>query len=693
MPDLAATDTPTILPLPPDQEPGSAAWWKTQTDWAADIRKDLLDGWRHSARAYADKLIPVDAHTIRVNIEFEKTEQKRHQLFFRLPALKLRALPRTIRDSQPVPDPATGQPMPGRDLRKAVAIFKEVLAREAGPKGANTKALMDELIFDVLCPAGLGFAKVGYEQATQGTIPMQTGQMIPDPNYSQPGAVLNLRPVPMIPEMQDAPNVISELYYASRISPANGLIPAEFRLSNYEQADWLGHDFTMLPSAADALGWDVAPSRSKSWDPDDNDRIMPLDKKGARQSQLRCREIFYYASRLDPTVKHPDKIRRLVFVQGMKDPVVHEDFKDQRFDANGKFLSGMRTLPIKVLTLRYVSDMAYPPSDCAITKRAVIELGDFRTIQMTHRRKAAAQRWVDGNGLINDQMKDAVLKGSYYDTIVTDGPGDRFIGEIGQAHYPPDNVMSEDRIMGDINRAWALGANSSSVQEKGSPTATEIASIAQATANRLNGEREAVTQFWCRIVEAIGSLVQLYATNEDYVEIVGQDGAKSIEAWTKDTIQGEFLYEAIPNSAQAPDAAADRDLALNRYNLLANDPFANREQLYRDTVEAYDGDPDRLTKPPVAPPPEKPRLSVAISGADLDPMMPQYPNVLHLLNAAGIPLEAVATPPPAAALPGAQPNPETDAAHVVDRERLRMAAADNADQRAGGLTGVGVGGR
>lgn len=703
MPDPTAPALPEILPLPLDQEPGSASWWKTQTDWAADIRKDLLADRRHHAKGYAGELEGNQTDAIRVNIEFEKTEQKRHKLLYRLPALKLRATPRTIRDSQPPMDPATGQPqldpttgqpVPARNLRRSIAIFKEVVTREMGPKGANTKTTMDQLIFDNLCPAGIGFAKVGYEQAVDETIPITTGKQIPDPNFQQPpGAVLGLMPAPLIPETQDVPNVISETYYVARISPALALVPPEFRGGDYEQADWLGHDFSMRTSAAEALGWDVPTGKGASWDVDDDDRIMPLKKKGARQAQLRCREIFYYASRIDPTVKHPDKIRRLVFVSGVKDPVVHEDYKEQRFDARGRFVGGLRRLPIKVYTLRYVSDSAYPPSDCAITKRPVEELAEFRTIQMKHRRKASAQRWIDVHGIINDTIKRAVEKGEYYDTIPTDGPGDKFIGEIGQAHYPPDNVMSEDRIMADINRAWALGANSSSVQEKGSPTATEIASISQATANRMNGEADDTTQFWCRLAEAVGCLIQLHMTHEDYVEIVGEDGAKSVEAFTGDDIQGEFLYEAIPNSAQAPDAASDRDLALNRYNLLANDPFANREQLYRDTVEAYDGDPDRLTKQPIQPPPDKPKVNVGITGVDLDPSVPQYPNVQHLLSAAGIPMVAPVTVAQPPADPSQPPNVQTGPAKVVDRERMRMAAADNADQRAGGLVSVGVGGR
>ena len=619
---------------------------------------------------------------IRVNIEFEKTEQKKYQLLYRLPAIKLRPTPRTTREYLINPQQPDG-------LKKAVSVFREYLTYLIGPKHAKLKATLDEVIFDMVCPAGIGFVKVGYQRFTDGTIPIDTGEMQPDPTYqAAPGTILGLRPVPMVPVMGEAPNIIADKYYASRISPARGLVPAEFMGSDFNQADWLGYDGWILRDGAIGLGWPIPEDLKESASVSD-DRIVELDKKGQKAGQLHFREVFYYASRVNTTVKHPDKIRRLVFVDGITEPIIHEDYKDQEFDDRGRFVKGLRTLPIKVGTLRYVSDTAMPPSDCSVMRRPIDELAALRTLQMLHRKKAGPLRWVDGNALIDEAMKEKVIRQEYYDTIVTDGPGDRLAGEVGKASYPAANDNYEDRVMGDINRGFALGANQSSVKEQGGTTATEIASIAQSTANRLSGEREKIVGgLFVEIVEAFGCLAQLYADEATYVEVLGPTGEKLIEPFTKDTVPGEYLYEVVPNSALAPDASADRDLALNRYNLLANDPYANREQLYRDTVEAYDGDPDRLTKIPDPKPPEKPSVSMAFKGEDLNPAAPQYPNVVNLLKAAGIP---DILPPAQPDLTGAEPMIRP--ANVVDRERMRMAAADNADQRAGGLTGVGIGGR
>ncbi len=678
----------TIIPLSTGQEPGSASWWETQLNWSTEIRKDKLKGWRINARAYCGELEPPikRPENISVNIEFEKTEQKKPQLFYRLPALKLRPSPRTIRDSQPPPAAFGMAQVQPRDLKRAVAIFREVLSRLAGPKGANTQ-----------CPAGIGFCKIGYERYENGTIPVATGDQQPDPKYQQPGAVLGLRPTPMVPVMQDAPNVIAEKYYASRISPANGLIPAEFRGSDYSETDWLGYDGWITPEEAKRRGWPV-PARlsiTGSGTDDDDDRIMVLDKKGSHRGQLRYRVIYYYAARVDADVKHPDKIRQLVFIGDQKDPVVHCDFKDQRFDARGRFAGGLRRNPIKVVTLRYVSDLAYPPSDCQITRGIANELSELRTQQVIHRRRAVPMRWIDIDSIIDDKVKDAIKRGEYYDILPTSGPGDRFMGEIAKANYPAENWKTHDALMNDANRAWALGANQSSVTEAGSTTATEIGAIAQATATRLGGERDkVVSRFWVEIMQDLGALYQLYGDHEDYVEILGEDGAKTVEAFTNQDVLGEFLYSVVPNSSLAPDAAADRDLALNRYNLVRNDPCINPEQLLRDTLDAYDvPDIDRLVHPimPANTPQEKPRLTVSVKGEDLNPSAPQYANVVALLTAIGIPPNVESAP--SAVTQATPPGTDVTPAPVVDRERLRMAATDNKDQRAGGLVGMGTGGR
>lgn len=693
------------LPLPAEGV-GSLDWWESQTQWSRDISQPLLEQkWRPNIKAYVDEVQAARSEAVRVNIDFEKTEQKKHQLFFRVPVIRLKASPRTMRDAQqapqpeqpPVPGQPPAQPQP-RDLKAAIRVFEEVLKHEAGEKGINSKPLMDELIFDVLCPAGIAACKVGYERTVQGTVPVQIGTE-PDPNFEPPQAsVLGLQPVevPQVPVMGEAPNIVDERYFASRISPGDLLIPAEFSSKDYNKADWLGHDFDIAVHEAERRGWAIPPEmREKGGNDDFTDtRLVELQHKGRREGQLRCTEIFYYAARVDPKVAHPRKIRRLIFIKGVNEPALHEDLRDQTFDERGRFVKGIDKLPIKVLTLRYVSDSHHPPSDCSISRRTSDELSEFRTQMVVHRRKGVPLRWVNLERIINPKVRDLVEKGEYYDIIPVEGDGNQTIGEVSRPQYPRENFGISEAIMNDANRLWALGANQSATRETAGTTATEVAAIEKATANRLSGEQEVVMNFWLSIMESIGRLKQLYADREDYVEVVGEEGATLIEAWDKDTIRGEFIYTIQPDSSQKRDTAAERDLALNRYNLLANDPYINRKELVRNTVEVFGGDPDRLLTDPPQPEPEKPRVSASFKGDDLNPSMPQYTNVTTVLRAAGLPAEGLQQPEQPELLgpegDGQAPEEgETGPAGVVDRERLRMALADNQDGRAGaaGLEG------
>ena len=64
------------------------------------MRKDLLEERRQLVKAYRDRVVASQPHAVRVNIEYEKTEQKRHQLLFRVPTLRVRPHPRLQREQQ-----------------------------------------------------------------------------------------------------------------------------------------------------------------------------------------------------------------------------------------------------------------------------------------------------------------------------------------------------------------------------------------------------------------------------------------------------------------------------------------------------------------------------------------------------------------------------------------------------------------
>jgi len=631
---------------------GSFGWWTEQIQWATRVREQKQVLWRRNLDAYLDERVTRAAGDVRVNVEFEKTEQKRAQLFFQVPSIMLKPK------------------RPG--LEQAVRIFRQVLNEKLGSNGVNIKAVMRELIFDVLCPAGLGAVRLGYETYEDGVQRVAIGERpvaVPfrEPEYEELG-----QGVPLAESaFEDVPNIIAEQYFVERISPTRLLIPPDFDRSDYSTAPWLGSVFFMDVVEARRRGWIRGEVESHG---EDDDRLIDLDRTGvSRQGKIKGQELWYYASRIDPRAVHPERIRRLVFLNGVPHPVVHDDTKWQRWNEQGRLTLGIRTLPIKVLTLRYVSDTPYPPSDCSASRRQADELSEGRT-QMSKQRRRAVPLRVVNKGLVDSDTVERLKRGEWQDIIGVDGEITGAIAEIARANYPRENFTFNDYIQGDIDRLWALGANQSGVQQRTSRTATELSLIQRATDTRLSWEQSLVMDFLVSIVRDLGTLIQMFADETEYVEIIGEDGLKHLTAWNRDTIAGEFLYDIKPDSARRPDAASDREAALTGYNLLANDPYINREELVRQTVDILEYDSTRLVRPPEPPPPQIPKVTIAIRGEDLNPFAPQYQNVVNLLQVSGVP--GTLTPPQAG---GAE---TTGPADVIDRDSLEV--TDQPDQRLGG---------
>src|SRR5262249_46478620 len=140
-------------------------------------------------------------------------------------------------------------------------------------------------------------------------------------------------------------------------------------------------------------------------------------------------------------------------------------------------------------------------------------------------------------------------------------------------------------------------------------------------------------------------LLQLFADQQEFVEIIGQDGAKRLSAWDKTSIAGEFVFDVLPDSSAQPDAAAELQKHIKTYELLARDPQVNRVELLRKIAEEAGYDPTRLIvsqPPPHGPEPAK--IAFTIKGEDLDIGRPEFPIVLAVLRQSGyqIPDELIA---------------------------------------------------
>jgi hypothetical protein len=590
-----------------------AAAWKSRIESANKLIDRHQDDWKQSNSAYAGlplKDLP-DSDVLLPNKDMPRVKQKIAQLFYQVPEIVL----------------STQRP----EYRGAVHQFAAVLNFFL-KKRVKADVMMDECLTDLIAVSGLAVSKIGYEATTVD---------VDVPTVSEQEATLLAQAGQKVPT-EKVPVPIHEDYFWKRISPAKALWSSEFTGTDFDDCPWVGFRFRKP--------WDVAKKQYRI--PDEHDAQAPArDEKTVTDSEdtaadrplkeVECIEIWYKASLFDPTVKNPLLQRRLVFVEGVEKPVVHEDSPYQRFEED-RFLVGMKKYPIRFLSLTTVPDEAVPPSDVKIARPLVRELQEGRTDMMKQRKRSVPLRWYNASGM-DPAVVEKIESGEIQDIIPVNGPGDNILGEIARANYPRETFEFQRVVEHDLQEAWSLGSNAVGADSPGEQSATEVNAIQGAMNTRLDYERTKVLRWFLTGSELLGDLLQLFADEPDYIEVTGPDGSRAMEQWDKQTIAGEFLFSAKSNSQLRLDVSQERMDARNAYQLLANEPYANRQALVEHVAAAHGLDPARFLVQPEPQKPTPPNVSFRFSGDDLNPLNPSFDIVAAVLAMGGyaIPQEAL----------------------------------------------------
>jgi len=599
---------------------GVVGKWRSEIAASKKLRDTLMADWRENVNFRVQKPYgpgEVKEDRIAVPEDWARTRQKKAQLMFQVPKVVLSA-------KRP-------------DYAPAAPIFQAVLNHKLHHE-IKAEVMLDECLSDVVNAAGLMVSKVGIQQVTE---------MIEMPEVD----VATLPPEQQLamlqvggPKMIEVPKVIYQCFKWDRISPGAFLWPAAFTGSNWDDAPWLGHESFMLLEEAKktftALPPDFTSETSSRPDLLSKD-ILSDSKTEYPTGYVKVQEIFYKCYLYDPASKHPEHIKRIVFVEGHDEPVVHEDFQWQEYvdpqmlpeetnpetgevvqparEVPGHYV-GVRKFPIRVATLDYVSDLATPPSDSQAGRTQVRELSRSRSQMLRQRDRSIPIRWFDTNRL-DAAVIAAIEAGEWQDLIPVNGPGERVIGEVARAQYPRENFTFQSIINSDLDRSWSLSNNQLASQSDNTRSATE-ANIIQSAANiRLEYEKARVNRYVVEGTEVLAGLVQLFADETDYVELTGADGAKRMAAWDRKTVQGEFAFDIVPDSGDRLDPSVRQERVLKLYNLAANDPTINRPMLTQQLVESYGMDPAVVMQTPPEQQPEPPNISYRFSGEDmLNPM-------------------------------------------------------------------------
>lgn len=624
----------------PSEGRGSRDFWTKELDAATERIDPLKAEWDENVLDYRAKTLKSTplTHSVVVPRSFSFVEQKISQLFFQLPDVHLTSLQDGLDD--------------------AVPVFQARLNQALGEDEINSLATMDEVLFDALCPSGLMCSVIGYENFQQGTSEIQTGEE-PDPDAAMgpslgqpdptqlPGSILGIgtpAPAPpMIPTMATVPNYVYQRYFFTRLSPPSILIPQGWSGSVYDRAPWLGYraeDDWALLKVRYQLPPDMAKPSSKNID--DEKLKLPGEPTQQTSSRVATDKVAYTviwvrASYVDPAEVHPETFRELVLADGMDTPLVYRNSKFQKRNTQGE-LVGLAGNPIHIGALRYVSDSAFPPSECSVGRSTSEELNVSRTQMLLSRDRSRPMRFAD-LGKIGGETGLEKLRKNIDQAII---PLESFdannppVSAVGLAAYPQQDFAFQQILDRDQDSLWAMGANQRGQQNQGRTSATEINKIDQWAETRLDKERRRALRYYLGAVRKIAALIQLFDDDTDYVRVVGPDKVARLQSWDRQTIQGKYAFTANPNSALRLDQAQKITQGLKRYELWAKDPNVNRVELLEECCKDADLDPKKLIIPQLPPKgPDQPNISIRLDAEALDIRNPNFPIYLAMLKTAG----------------------------------------------------------
>jgi len=593
------------LPMSPED---LRSWWG-RIELARARRLRESHRWQQLLDAY---LPPPSARgdAINSNMHFRNVEGKRADLIAQLPEMQLSPL----EPLQDLLDLETQQPL---DPYTIMATKRAVLNKLMGRDHANVLKTINEALFDILQTSGIGFTTICYEADFQ---PVK--QEVPDGEEPMMGSVLGLQGVPKMKTVTvDVP--IYERWRWYHFSGLKGLIPHDFYSTRYDEAAWLGEEFNI--PVRDAIRRKLVPPDFKGTAAADDLRFThhrdtDRDTTGPRVKGVK---IWCRAVQFREQVYHSELFDYLVLIEG-KDfadkPAAYMPSPYQTLGPDGRLTAdSMIGNPIHPITLRDCSDTAWILSDAAFTDPLVKQMNTWRR-QDIQLRDANIARF-----LYAESVKEQIDKLADMET----GQGvpipdekmmqgaDKIIAPIPHLERAQADVQGEQSIRRDIDDTLGRGSNQGGNVNAKVLSATEVATAQTASNARTKKEQTALVESFLVGARKFDSLVQRFADARDYVEIVGQSGAKKLQAWDKTVIAGRYAFDARPDSQLSNDAAQKRAQLLEFVNYMAKSPYMNQAEMARVVTLEFGHDPARMVAEPQPQGPPPPNVSVKVNIEDL----------------------------------------------------------------------------
>jgi hypothetical protein len=591
---------------------------KDEIDASRKVRDELVEGpWKDNVQYRIGKPYSKESDEPRVSVpvDWSYTKAKEAGLFSQVPAVNLTAKSDRYKDAVPV----------------VQTEVNDVLKNQV-----KVGVAMEESLADMINAAGMCGVITGviatYRDVDQPTIDISMLSPEEQALATAQGAI----PTTKVKQRVDCK------LFAKRLSPSQLLWSKRFKGSDFDDADWVGYD--------DCYTWAEAlrefgrtADRPNGLTPDMKEKVCggaeaentlnddaddDADRTGDDE-MVSFTRVYYWKARQDPDEVYLDKIGTLVYVKGIDDPVIDEDFKGQKWDEETKSLVGLTIFPLRIGTLTYISDKAVPPSDSEMGRPQVDEKMRSRSQMILQRDRSAPMRWANANR-VDPMILQSLVRGDDYQRIIpVNGDGSAAIGEVARANYPSENWDFDRVIDKDLGDSWQAGPNQTGNFNAGGRTAAEANIVQGNYATRQAKERAKVAKFFCGIAEAVCGWMQMYydgpsdAAKEQ--ALLGDD-VNRLQAWDRTKVSGaKFVFNIREDSTVKLDSMQQSQRVERFLNIAGKSGFANVQYLVEELASLSGLDTTKATMKPSPKAPEPPNVSLRAGGEDLrDPIVGPY---------------------------------------------------------------------
>jgi hypothetical protein len=616
--------TTAKLPITADEV---GDWWK-RIELDRQRRKKERERWRTLLQSYLPAYSQSgDYSDINSNIHFRNAHLKIAEVWAQPPDLSLTPLA----PLDGLTDP-TGQPLPPDHV---IAIKRAVLNKFLGRDGANVGLTIKEALFDIFATSGIGATKICYEADFQP---------IPDePPPDQPGSILGLHTPP-----PPVPVVVNERWRWYRFSTEKLGIPSDWHSTDYDAAPYLFMEFAERCTDATKKKYhlppDYQPTASRDellMDGGDND-----PGQGSREV-LKGVEIWLRAAEYDATQVNRDVFYRLVLIDGQKDEAaIYTLSPYQTIGPDGRLTNdSLIGNPIHPITLRVCSDTAWIPSDACFTN-PLVNIENTWMQQDTQLRDANIPRFLASDRTIQaiHKLRDAKIgQGVAVEAEILAQGADKIIVPMPHLERAQSDASGREHLKEAISATLGISPNQSGGYQQGNPSATEVATVQANVSVRLKDEQNELMAVYLKGVRKFDTLLQRYLDQQDYITIVGTDGAQQLAQYDARHLQGRYAYDAHPDTQLTMDQAAKIKRVTDYLNFMLKSAWISQGEAARLATQEFGYDASRLVKPPNPPPPPEIRLSLSLDAATLAENL-MLPDVRQILISHGIQIAPVAGP-------------------------------------------------